>query len=120
MLNLRSVLAARPLVPDAGLPDRRVARTPALDRHETWRDLSSTQVLSRSAIAERVGREHAGDLHSTFHHGAARTPGASHSIASPVCSTINLADDLQKWLAQGTVASEVLPQVIEELRQIAE
>jgi hypothetical protein len=32
---------------------------------------------------------------------------------------MNLADDLQKWLAQGRV-SEVLPQVIVELRKIAE
>jgi hypothetical protein len=52
---LRSALAARPLVPDAGLPDRRVARRPLWIAHETWRDLSSALVLSRSDIAERVG-----------------------------------------------------------------
>ena len=33
---------------------------------------------------------------------------------------MNLSDDLQKWLAQGAVAPEVLPQLIEELRRIAE
>jgi hypothetical protein len=32
---------------------------------------------------------------------------------------MNLADDLQKWLSQGTVDPEVLPQVSEELRGIA-
>lgn len=32
---------------------------------------------------------------------------------------MNLADDLQKWLAQGTVAPNVLPQVSEELQEIA-
>ena len=36
-----------------------------------------------------------------------------------LCYLMNLADDLQKWLAQGRV-SEVLPQVIVELREIAE
>jgi hypothetical protein len=33
---------------------------------------------------------------------------------------VNLADDLQKWLAHGSIAPEVLLQVREELRQIAE
>ena len=32
---------------------------------------------------------------------------------------MNLADDLQTWLSQGTVDPEVLPQVSEELRDIA-
>jgi hypothetical protein len=36
-----------------------------------------------------------------------------------VCYFVNLADDLQKWLAHGTFDPEVLPQVIEELREIA-
>jgi hypothetical protein len=36
-----------------------------------------------------------------------------------VCYLVNLADDLQKWLAHGTFGPEVLPQVIEELREIA-
>jgi hypothetical protein len=33
---------------------------------------------------------------------------------------VNLADDLQKWLAHGTFDPEVLPQVSEELRAIAQ
>jgi hypothetical protein len=33
---------------------------------------------------------------------------------------MNLADDLQQWLAYGTVAPEVLPQVSWELREIAD
>jgi hypothetical protein len=36
-----------------------------------------------------------------------------------VCYLVNLADDLQKWLAHGTFDPEVLPHVIEELREIA-
>lgn len=36
-----------------------------------------------------------------------------------VCHLMNLADDLQKWLAHGSVDPEVLPQVSEELREIA-
>ena len=32
---------------------------------------------------------------------------------------MNLADDLQKWLSQGTVAPEVLAQVSRELKGIA-
>jgi hypothetical protein len=36
-----------------------------------------------------------------------------------VCYLMNLADDLQQWLAHGSIDSEVLPQVREELREIA-
>jgi len=32
---------------------------------------------------------------------------------------MNLADDLQKWLAHGSIDPEVLPRVREELREIA-
>ena len=32
---------------------------------------------------------------------------------------MNLADDLQQWLEQSTAARDVLPQVSEELREIA-
>jgi hypothetical protein len=35
-----------------------------------------------------------------------------------VCYLVNLADDLQAWLAHGSVASEVLQQVREELQEI--
>jgi hypothetical protein len=37
-----------------------------------------------------------------------------------VCYLMNLADDLQTWLAHGTFDPEVMPQVIEELREIAQ
>lgn len=37
-----------------------------------------------------------------------------------VCYLTNLADDLNAWLAQGMGAPQVLPQVIQELREIAE
>ena len=45
---------------------------------------------------------------------------ASWPVGDLVCYLMNLADDLNAWLAQGMVAPEVLPQVILELRQIAE
>jgi hypothetical protein len=37
-----------------------------------------------------------------------------------VCYLMNLADDLQGWLVHGMVVPEVLPKVIQELREIAE
>ena len=37
-----------------------------------------------------------------------------------VCYLMNLADDLQAWVAQGVVPPEVLVQVPRELRKIAE
>lgn len=36
------------------------------------------------------------------------------------CRRSGLADDLHQWLAQGTVTPEVLQQVSEELREIAQ
>jgi hypothetical protein len=45
---------------------------------------------------------------------------AARQAGDLVCYLMNLTDDLQKWLAEGAVAPEVLPQVIEELRRIAE
>src|SRR5438309_1681797 len=53
-------------------------------------------------------------------HAPERVRDAAWQAGDLVCYLMNLADDLQKWLAQGAVAAEVLPQVIEELRQIAE
>ncbi len=44
---------------------------------------------------------------------------AASQAADLVCYVMNLADDLQKWLAQGTVAPGAQPQVSEELREIA-
>jgi hypothetical protein len=35
------------------------------------------------------------------------------------CYLVNLADDLQQWLAYGSIDPDVLPQVREELREIA-
>ena len=59
---------------------------------------------------------------STLHRDALapeRVTGASSQAADLVCYLVNLADDLQKWLSQGTVAPEVLAQVSQELRGIA-
>jgi hypothetical protein len=59
---------------------------------------------------------------STVHRDAHAPEGvgdAASQAADLVCYVMNLADDLQKWLAQGTVAPDVLPQVSEELREIA-
>lgn len=36
-----------------------------------------------------------------------------------VCYLLNLGDDLQKWLAHDEIAREVVPQVAQELREIA-
>jgi hypothetical protein len=41
-------------------------------------------------------------------------------VGDLVCYLMNLADDLQAWLAQGVVPPEVLAQVPRELREIAE
>jgi hypothetical protein len=45
-----------------------------------------------------------------------RDPG--WQLSDLVCYFMNLADDLQKWLAHGTIDPEVLPQVREELAAI--
>lgn len=59
----------------------------------------------------------------------ALTQGAAHSpsreqktgwqVADLVCYLMNLGDDLQKWLAHDVIAREVVPQVAQELREIA-
>ena len=49
-----------------------------------------------------------------------RLRDARSQVGDLCCYLRNLADDLQTWLAQGTVAPDVLPQVIAELREIAE
>src|SRR5215472_18270222 len=51
--------------------------------------------------------------------GLKRVRGAAWQLEDLVCYLMNLADDLKGWLAQGMVAAEVLPQVIQELREIA-
>ena len=40
-------------------------------------------------------------------------------LSDLACYLVNLADDLQQWLAHGSIDPEVLPQVREELREIA-
>jgi hypothetical protein len=40
-------------------------------------------------------------------------------LSDLVCYLVNLADDLQQWLAHGSIDPEVLPQVREELGEIA-
>ena len=49
-----------------------------------------------------------------------RVRDEASQLADLVCYFLNLADDLEAWLAQRTVAPEVLPQVVQELREIAE
>jgi hypothetical protein len=49
-----------------------------------------------------------------------RVTDAASQLGDLTRYLMNLADDLQAWLAQGTVAPEVLPQVIAELREITE
>lgn len=64
-----------------------------------------------SQVLEPGSRKHA--------HAPERLRNAGWQLGDLVCYLINLADDLQKWLAQGTVDREILPQVSEELREIA-
>ena len=40
-------------------------------------------------------------------------------LSNLACHLVNLADDLQQWVAHGSIDPEVLPQVREELREIA-
>ncbi len=40
-------------------------------------------------------------------------------LSDLACYLVNLADDLQRWLLHGSIDPEVLPQVREELREIA-
>jgi len=59
---------------------------------------------------------------STLHrdpHAPERVRDAASQAGDLACYLMNLADDLQAWLSQGAVASEVLPQVSDELREIA-
>ena len=44
---------------------------------------------------------------------------AAWQLGDLVCYLTNLADDLQKWLGHGTIDREVVPQVAQELREIA-
>ena len=49
-----------------------------------------------------------------------RISDANSQVQDLICYLINLSDDLKAWLAQRTVAPNVLPQVTQELRAIAE
>jgi hypothetical protein len=48
-----------------------------------------------------------------------RVPDPALQMRDLVCYFMNLADDLQQWLAHGSIDPEVLPQLREELREIA-
>jgi hypothetical protein len=75
-----------------------------LDRHQHGPELGSRKL----PIPQR-------DVDSRKH-----VRDAASQLGDLICYLMNLADDLQTWLAQGTVAPEVLPQVIAELREVAE
>ena len=47
----------------------------------------------------------------------AREP--ARQLSDLACYLVNLADDLQQWLGHGSIDPDVLPQVREELREIA-
>jgi hypothetical protein len=53
-------------------------------------------------------------------HAPEHVKDAASQTADLICYLMNLTDDLQKWLAHGSISPEVLPQVREELLQIAE
>lgn len=48
-----------------------------------------------------------------------RARNSAHQLSDLVCYFTNLADDLQRWLAHGSIDAEVLAHVREELREIA-
>ena len=48
-----------------------------------------------------------------------RVRDAAWQLSDLACYLVNLADDLQQWLAHGSIDPGVLPQVREELRAIA-
>lgn len=48
-----------------------------------------------------------------------RVRNPAWQLSHLVCYLMNLADDLQQWLAHGSIDPEVLPQVREELREVA-
>ena len=48
-----------------------------------------------------------------------REPDPACQLSDLACYLVNLADDLQQWLAHGSIDPGVLPQVREELREIA-
>jgi hypothetical protein len=48
-----------------------------------------------------------------------RVRNPAWQLSDLACYCTNLADDLQKWLAHGSIDPEVLPQVREELQAIA-
>jgi hypothetical protein len=70
-------------------------------------------------IEDRYRKQFGGDPHDHYLYGPERVSDAAGQAGDLVCYLMNLADGLQKWLAQGRV-SAVLPQVIVELRKIAE
>ena len=47
-----------------------------------------------------------------------RVQDPAWQVSDLVCYLMNLADDLQKWLAHGSIHPEILPQVREELAAI--
>ena len=50
---------------------------------------------------------------------AERVRDPAWQLSDLACYLMNLADDLQQWLVHGSIDPEVLPQVREELRAIA-
>ena len=50
--------------------------------------------------------------------GSERVRDPAWQLSDLACYLTNLADDLQKWLAHGSIDPEVLPQVREELAEI--
>ena len=50
---------------------------------------------------------------------AERVRGPACQLSDLACYLMNLAEDLQQWLVHGSIDPEVLPQVREALRAIA-
>jgi hypothetical protein len=91
---------------------------PALPSARYWKRFGGNSFDLRPHILALGSRKPSGPQRDA--HVPERVSDAAGQAGNLVCYLMNLTDNLQKWLAQGAVAPVVLPQVIEELRKIAE
>lgn len=96
------------------------------DLHERWKLPVGTFIEEcyRKQFGVNPQDRKSGDPQPDSPHGPSDAPAvrtdraATFQVEELVCYLMNLADDLQKWLAHGQV-TEVSPQVSEELRDVA-
>ena len=84
---------------------------------ELYRKRFGGNSLDHQPNAERGSRKPA--LPQRDPHSPNRVEETGWQMADLVCYLMNLADDLQKWLVHDMIDHEVVPQVAQELREIA-